>query len=254
MSQPEIIDGRVVCHECDDDFARIGYHWSNGRCDWPEIPDRQESLITGMMLGDGTLRRQTDNPFIQTYMICRPFLEWIDDELGWLSTGVSLYRDAESSAEISQSNGHESDPSRYHDVYSLRTRSMKQFRRYESWYSNGTKKTIPGYLILTPVTAAIWYCCDGSLNWDRRYPGARPHVTIGVKDENMDRVLDMFEESSFGRTPTQDRSGIRFSVDATEEFLDWISPPPKGFEYKYELDSLDRYESLKEESLQSSSG
>lgn len=252
MNQPyETDDGTVVCHNCENEYERIGYHWSNGGCAYPDIPDDKESLITGLMLGDGTLRTHTSEPFVQTYMINEPFLEWIDTELDWLSTGVSLYRTAERSAELSRGNGHpNADAEDYHDVYVVQTRTMPQFRKYESWYGDDGKR-FPSYLVLTPRTMAIWYACDGSLNWDRRYPGSRPHATVGVSNEmdNIDNVLRMFSESTFPHEPRIDTNTIRFCVEETEDLLDWMGEPPAGFEYKWCLDSLDRYEELKDAAL-----
>lgn len=249
----ELDSGRVICHECSDDFVRPASHWSQGQCSFPDLTSNQEAIVMGLMLGDGTLRTQTNNPFVQVYVINRPFLEWIDDELGWLSTGVSLYRNAERSAEISRNNGHpDADPDNYHDVYVLQTRTMPQFSMFESWYRDDRRrKHFPSYVVLNPMITRIWYACDGSLNYDRRYPGSRPHATIGVGDEmeNIGNVLRMFDESTFPHQPTVDNGSIRFSVDETEDFLDWMGDPPVGFEYKWHTDGLDGYEELKAEAL-----
>lgn len=249
--EPVVENGQVICHECNNGYDRVGYHWSNGRCDFPTMPGSKKELCTGLMLGDGTLRTHTSNPFIQTYMINRPFLEWLDEELAWLSTGVSMYRDAEHSAKLSRDNGHpDADAENYHDVYVMQTRTMPFFSMYEDWYDDGSK-SFPDHIVLTPTTAKIWYACDGSLNWDRRYPNSRPHATIGVQSEmeNIDNVLRMFNESTFAHEPTVDESTIRFTVDQTEDFLDWMGDAPGGFEYKWETKDLDRYEELKAEAL-----
>lgn len=241
-------DGTVVCHSCGEAFERIGYHWSNGSCDYPRIPHRKQAIITGLMLGDGTLRTHTQRPFVQTYMTSKRFLGWVDEQCEWLTTGVSLYRTAERSAELSRNNGNpDADEANYSDVYVLQTRTMPQFERFESWYTGGAGKRFPDYLVLVPVTTKIWYVCDGSLNWDRRYPGARPHITVRVQNEDtIQNVLRMFDESTFDHTPTADSQTIRFTVDETEALLDWMGRAPPGFAYKWCLDSLDRYERLKD--------
>lgn len=241
----------VTCHGCGSEYQRIGYHWSNGSCDHPVLTDRAEQLVEGMMLGDGTLRTHTTYPFVQIYMINKLFLEWLDNELGWLTTGVSLYRTAERSAELSRDNGYPgADVRDYHDVYSLQTRTMPAFRRYEDWYQ-GDGKRFPDDLVLTPTTTTIWYACDGSLNWDRRYPGSRPHATISVQSEmdNIDNVVRMFRKSSFEHDPTVDTSTIRFTVDETEDLIEWLDDAPPGFEYKWSLDSPSTYQDLKNEAL-----
>jgi len=251
--QPEVNgNGTVTCHECGNEYSRVGYHWSNGSCDYPEIPDDKESLVLGLMLGDGTLRTHTSDPFVQTYMINEQFLDWIDGELEWLSTGVSLYRTAERSASLSRDNGHpDADEADYHDVYVMQTRTMPQFQRYTSWYANSERKRFPSGLTLSPIEAKVWFACDGSLNWDRRYPNSRPHATIGVRSEMDDigKVLSMFEDGTLGIKPRVDENTIRFSVDETEQFLDWMGSAPPGFEYKWTMSSLDDYEDRKARAL-----
>ena len=239
--EPELLsDGRVKCHNCGNKYERIGYHWSNGSCDYPSLPRDAEYIITGLMLGDGTLRTQTDNPFIHIYTTNKEFLEYLDDSLGWITTGVSEYRSAEKSASMS-----DGDVSDYNDVYVLQTRTMPQFNRYESWYGDGTK-TLPSYLILTPDTARIWYACSGCLNWDRRYPQSRPYVTISIRNivDNTDHISKMFDESSFEYTPKISEDSVRFDVGASKEFLEWIGDPLPGFEYKWAYESFDEYDDL----------
>lgn len=252
-NQPKITgEGTVECHECGSTYERPGYHWSNGKCDYPEIPDDKGSLVLGLMLGDGTLRTHTSDPFVQTYMINEQFLEWMDEQLEWLSTGVSLYRTAERSVELSQNNGHpDADVADYHDVYVMQTRTMPQFQPYTSWYENSERKRFADGITLSPIEAKVWYACDGSLNWDRRYPNSRPHATIGVRSEMDDikKVLDMFETSTFDHVPRVDENTIRFSVDETEDFLEWVGNSPPGFQYKWTMSALSDYEEEKDRAL-----
>jgi hypothetical protein len=248
MNEPKLTDEQnVICHDCGNEYQRIGYHWSNNDCTSPTIPDIKQQLLDGLMLGDATLRTHTDTPFIQTYMINEPFLEWINTQLGWITTGVSLYRTAERSAELSRNNGKPADAVDYHDVYVMKTRTLNQFDAYESWYTTDGKR-FPNDIVLTPTIAKIWYACDGSLNWDRRYPSSRPHITIGASNEmdNAGNLVRMFEESTFSHVPTIDDRSIRFTVDATEDLIEWMGDAPPGFEYKWCLDSLDAYESAKD--------
>lgn len=252
-NEPELHEnGRVLCNECDRTFERPGYHWSNGSCEYPDIPDDKSALVLGLMLGDGTLRRQTKSPFVQTYMINDSFLEWVDEQLAWLSTGVSLYRTDERSAELSRQNGNPTaDVVDYHDVYVMQTRTMPQFAKYEPWYSGGDGKRFADDITLSPIDMKVWFACDGSLNWDRRYPDSRPYATIGASREMEDisAVCNMFERSTFAHQPRVDTNTIRFSVDETEDLLDWMGTAPPGFEYKWTLDDLDQYEMRKAEAL-----
>lgn len=251
----ELSDGKVRCHKCKKDFSRIGYHWTNGSCDFPDIPGELMEYLVGAMMGDATLRTRTKHPSIQLYMANKGFLEWLDDKLGWLSTGVSLYRTAESSADISRNNGHpDADPTDYSDIYALRTRTMKAFERFESWYAGGTK-TFPPELVLTPGSLGVWYACDGSLNYDRRYPNSRPYLTIGVganlDNGNVATIRSMFTESDAPIPPTIDSDSVRFTVNDSKDVLQWMEGPFPGIEYKWETDGLMRYDRSKREALRS---
>jgi len=185
-------------------------------------------------------------------MINDQFLEWLDNELAWLTTGVSLYRTADRGAELSRNNGDPSaDASDYHDVYVMQTRTMPQFSEYESWYDGGNGKRFADDLTLTPIDMKVWFACDGSLNWDRRYPNASPYATLGASAEleSPAAVCSMFERSTFPHEPRIDSNMIRFSVDETVDLLEWMGDAPPGFEYKWALDSLEQYEDLKRAAL-----
>jgi hypothetical protein len=133
---------------------------------------------------------------------------------------------------------------------------MPQFQQYLSWYENSERKRFPDNIVLSPIEAKVWFACDGSLNWDRRYPNSRPHATIGVRSEmdDIDKVLRMFSDSTFGQEPRVDENTIRFSVDETEDFLEWMGESPPGFEYKWTMESLDAYEDRKAEALGDDTG
>lgn len=247
-----LTDGQVECHDCEETYDRIGTHWSQGRCEWPDIPTDKRALVTGIMLGDGTLRTRTTYPFVQVYQANKPFLDWLDDQLGWLSTGVSLERTAAQSAEYARTSGGQPDATAetYHDVYALQTRTMPQFRLFEEWYTDEGKQ-LPKYLTLTPPVAKMWYVSDGSLNFDRRYPNARPYASIGMRTdlENPDAVERLFRECPIDVHPTLTTNGVRFTVDETERFLDWIGPAPPGFSYKFQREGPEKYDELREQAM-----
>jgi|APHM01.1.fsa_nt_gi hypothetical protein len=245
-------DGTIECQECGTSYERIGYHWSVGSCPYPELSTEKRSLVFGLMLGDGTLRTDTKHPFVQAYMVNKPFLEWLDSRLEWLATGVSLHRTASHGARLKRSNGStDASEDDYHDVYTMQTRSMPQFGQYRAWYAETESKQIVADERLTAEAARVWYVSDGTLTWDRRYPESRPYVSIGVASRSTGTAVirQLFLQSPFTVTPRIDERSVRFTVAESEQFLDWIGPAPDGFAYKWETESLDEYDRKKPEVL-----
>jgi hypothetical protein len=196
------------------------------------------------------------------YSISEEFLQWLDSELGWLTTGVYLFRTAERSAELSAKHQNiDTSVSDYNALYSIQTRAHPQFERYRSWYrtidTDGTgtgtesdtrrQKHVPS-LSLTPIDAKMWYVCDGSLAWQDSNKTGNPIVEIGarvrIKDGTADELCRMFERSTLGISPTIASNVLRFSVSESQRFLDWIGDPVPGFAYKWEYDSYERYREL----------
>jgi len=59
----------------------------------------------------------------------------------------------------------------------------------------------------------------------------------------IDRLVDKFNDMGIDCRSYEDR--MMFKPRFTQEFLDFIGDDPvPGFEYKWEIDNLDRYESL----------
>ncbi len=88
----------------------------------------------------------------------------------------------------------------------------------------------------------MWYACDGYLDV-QEYGQPRAAIRIRNRDERQDFLLNLFEEVDL--SPTYNRETIRFGVEGTRSFLDWMGNPPPGFEYKWVLDSRERYDRLK---------
>lgn len=238
--------GKVVCHACGKPFERPGYHWSNGSCDYPKLSAWQESVAVGLMLSDGTLRTHTKYPFIQVYSSNYEFLSWVDEELGWLTTGVSLYRSADQNARVSQNNGYTADPDNYSDVYVMQTRTMPAFEQFLSWYDNGSKKIVDG-VVLDKTSMFVWYALDGSLNWDRRYPGSRPYASIGIGQYDARYVERALDASSLSAGYDVSDEMIRFDVDATKDFLSWLPDAVSGIRHKFETSDINEYDRLQTE-------
>lgn len=101
----------------------------------------------------------------------------------------------------------------------------------------------PVSLSLSPTKVKFWYVSDGYLDVGR---WGRPRIEIKTRNEK-DRVeylVDLFEEVGF--SPVFRRNELRFTCDDTERLVEWMGDYPPGFEYKWELDSRERYRELKQ--------
>lgn len=196
-------------------------------------------------MGDGSVptRPGGDNGVFHVPMVNRQFLEWYDDRMGIYTTGVSLKKTAAELASNNRESGFSPDAraENYHDMYTVRSRAHPLFTRLREWY-DGSTKHIPEPLDLTSRIAKFWYVSDGYLDVDRdRTP--RAAIRNRTDSDRSDFLLRLFRDHGFD--PAFRRGTIRFSRRETPGFLDWLGPPPPGFEYKWVLDSRDRYDRLK---------
>lgn len=196
-------------------------------------------------MGDGSIPVQPDgtNGVFHVPMVNRQFLEWYDYQMGVFTTGVSLKKTAEELAENNRKTGFSPDARAedYHDMYTVWSRSHPYFTRLRQWYESGTKR-IPETFELTPRIAKFWYISDGFLDIDRdRTP--RAAIRARTESDRSEFLLDLFQ--SHGFDPNFRRGTIRFPRTESSAFLDWMGTPPPGFEYKWVLDSRDRYDRLK---------
>ncbi|MEE6210772.1 hypothetical protein U3A55_11480 [Salarchaeum sp. III] len=234
------------CPSCGEDFDRLGLHWWHGTCPYPEIEPEIEEILTGLLMGDGSIpvRRSGYTSLIHVPMTNRTFLEWLDDRLGILSTGVSLKKTASELASNNRQTGFSptAREENYHDMYTLWSRTHPIFDEMrETWYPDGGKR-FPGRLELTPTVAKFWYLCDGYLDF-----GSWGRPRLGIKARNEKERGEFLESlfDTFDISPKYRRHELRFSCDDTELLIEWMGEAPPGFEYKWELDSKAEYQRLK---------
>lgn len=203
----------VECYSCGTEYINIGRHWSDGACDHPPISNRQHEIITGLLLGDGYINRDDANPRLIVETVCEPFMQWIDAELGILTTGVR-----------EQNRKTLSDSS----VYRVLSRRHPGLNEYADWYSSG-KKELPTDIELTQLTGNVWYCCDGHLESYGQNHGIT--LAAGKKISQRELVLQLLADK--GIHPRFDGHGLRFNVAEAAKFLEWIGDPLPGFEHKW---------------------
>lgn len=168
------------CPTCGRNYERLAMHWNRSDCQYEQFSPVQWQMLQGLLMGDADIHGRSDtNPHFRVRMTNRPFLEYLDEQLGVLSKGLYLARDAEEQYRNAKSNqqqgisGFESvNRANYEDLWGLRTCSHPALREFEKWY-DGSQKRFPKTLELTSQCCRMWYVCDGWLVVERN---ASPRV------------------------------------------------------------------------------
>ena len=71
---------RDPCSVCSDEFINMGQHWSSTQCEYPELSDKQEDMLRGMLMSDGTVQFGENNN-LKITLTEEKFLEWYFDKL-----------------------------------------------------------------------------------------------------------------------------------------------------------------------------
>lgn len=229
------------CPTCEEEFSALGQHWRLSDCPYPTLSEHQEEVITGLLMGDGTVHRGNRNPRIVVCMITRPYLEFLDQIFPHLGTGVRKKATAEEEAKRHRESGFNpnANSDNYHDQYEWRTRTYPKFSSFESWYFTG-EKLWPSKIKLTPVVLKHWYCGDGSF----RNKNNQRYITIAMDNEreNKRKVERYFKDgpgvevSNWAEAERESGSiscSASFTVDDSRSLFKYMGNPPPGFEYKW---------------------
>ncbi len=228
------------CHVCGNSFTYLGNHWKGeNKCSYPNLTDRQYQITTGLLLGDANCSRSGTNPHIDVKNTNRKFLEWVNEEYGIISNGISLSRTAEDSARSLQNTISPNTVAEgCNDVYRLTTRSHPEFEEFREWYETGEKR-FPEDLILTPLIVKVWYVCDGSL-WMNEGCTGRVSISSVNESDRCEFLIQLFENKGFSPTYTGDH--IFFGTDESFDILHWMGEPIPGFEYKWAIEDFEGYQ------------
>jgi len=221
-----------VCEQCGEEKNNLGNHWRlSSDCEYPSFDWKQSSVLTGVLMGDGTLDRSGANSRIKVEMVNEAYLDYIDSLLGNLSNGVELIQTSEESAKRMRESGFRPDArgENYQNVYKLTTRRHPKLNDFDCWYNSG-EKVIPE-LELTPTILKHWYVCDGHL---AERDNTRPSVVFGITNEyeHSDKLEQMFIEQGLDANATKSKN-LSIGVDHTEKFFEFIGEPVDGFKYKW---------------------
>jgi hypothetical protein len=228
----------ATCPECDSEYKSLGNHWRYNPEHRPELSDYQKDVVTGLLMGDGSLDSRDGNPILTVEMVNKEYLEELDRIFGVLSTGVKHKSSAEEEAKRALHSGFEAtgDPSNYSDKYRLRTRSLPDLKEF-NWYTTG-EKIWPSDIKLTQTVLKHWYAGDGSLNNN----GSRFYLEIHCSNEidNKDKIgsyfddigisIDRWRDDNYGKR----RGAVVFNKESAEKLLSYMGDPLPGFEYKWD--------------------
>lgn len=232
-----------TCPQCGNEYKRIGSHWANSSaCSYPMLTPHQREVATGMLMGDGNIKIEPNNPFLRCGMITKPYLEYTDEVFGMLGTGVRLKCTAAENAKHKRDSGFRPNArvENYSDVYIWRSRCLPALQPFAEWYSSGSK-VFPEDIELTPTVLKHWFCGDGSF----QNSGSSHYLSIAMSNErrNKGKIERYFEEgpgvqiSNWVEYSYEDRDTVicaaEFSRSDSEELWEYMGDPLPGFEYKW---------------------
>jgi hypothetical protein len=206
-------------------------HWNASSCDYPDINNNTKDMLVGLLMGDGYIGESGSSNYFTLTMKNKRFLDWLDSELGVISTGVNKFKsgdkiksDAEESGFIPSDSDYE-----FNDQYRMWTVCHPHFSELRNWYASGDM-VVPESVKINNTVAKYWYISDGGL---QIRDDCKPRCQITMKNMKgyKGRILSELEKSGFNPTFTTDR--IVFSVEETTDFLTWIGEPVVGFENKW---------------------
>lgn len=232
-----------ICPECGNEYDIVASHWSRGSCDHPSFTDHQKEIITGLLMGDGNLKINRDNPSLRCKMTSPNYLKYLDKQFGVFGKGVSLRTTAEEKAKLNRESGFSPNAraENYSNLYIWRSMSHPELREFEKWYDTGSK-VWPDDIELTPTVLKHWYCGDGSYN-----NKSNKYISISCANErgNKEKIEKMFNNVGFSvaywHESTRYNNGyegtvsanIAFDVTTTKELFEYMGDPLPDFEYKW---------------------
>jgi len=248
----ETDDGTIEeqCPTCGNWYERVGTHWGRSSCQYPQISKRKWEMCKGLMMGDGCLGlRDSENCRLEIGNTNVTFLEYLEDEFGWLASTLFMNKTAKESAK--QVNGREidgevrnTDTTDYQDAYKLNTRSHSLFNHFEEWWEMG-EKVFP-HIQYTKPLLRMWWISDGTFDWTvtRNSKVQFCSVNESTRPQN---IIQSFADCDFDCSLYGDNK-FSLPVDQTEDFFDYIGHDSvPGFEYKWAWQDRDRYERLMKE-------
>lgn len=220
-----------ICPECDGKYKKLGCHWRYNPDHRPSFTDYQRDVITGLLMGDGSLNRSSSNPHLGVQMITPNYLQYIDQIFGCIGTGVKFSMTAAESAERNRDSGlrptaNEND---YSDVYRWQTRCHPELHEF-NWYKTG-EKVWPEDIELTPTVLKHWYCGDG--HWANNAQNSCVSIAMSNEMENKDKINKYFRKVGLPEPSNYIGCKAEFTKEQSHKLWEYMGEPLPDFEYKW---------------------
>lgn len=241
----------MVCEQCGNDYERIGHHWvQSSSCDHPALDQLTKDILIGSLMGDGAIRgKNSKNQNMSVGWSSEEQCSWLDEQFGWLSTGVSLGETAAAAAERlggTDIKGYElsSDPEDYSDAYLVQTRAHPFITRMTTrWYGDSgyEKKEWPDDIHLSQTVLLLWYVGDG--HYADKNANRRIKITLDNEEGNEEKINAYFNRVGQPEPSRWGKSGSYaavWSVKESKSLFEYMNQSPLmddgvpgGFEYKF---------------------
>jgi len=212
----------VNCPYCNSKYTSLGTHFRYYPDHRGEITEEQHEIVTGLLLGDGTIygrrKDKNNNAFLSVTLSQERAVDHLIKKFDWLSREKqTVYTDGR----------------QYHR---FETRSHPDLNKYKEWYQ--PDKIWPEIKITSKMLKYL-YISDGT--YDTNNSHNRIMISCSKEGINKNKVLRIFECSGFSvdRTYEYERDGrcddfqIWFNTDTTQSMFASMGEPIPGFEYKW---------------------
>lgn len=244
MKRYELGDNLLECPNCGEKYYReLGKHWSSRECEYPEITDRQWEIMTGVLMGDGTVQfSEEQNPRFRCdmYEPSKEYLKYLtSEEFPVLMTSVKEGESAEDRAKRHRKSRFNSDAKAENlsTMFYVMTRRLPHLDVFQSWYENGSEWDC-GDIHLTPLTLKHYFVADGC--WNNSYSSDYISFTLNNQREIIDEAEQLFLDVGFEptRTGIYERENttdveICFGKETSYEMFEYMGESLPGFDYKW---------------------
>lgn len=213
----------VICPECGESKERVSQHWAMSGCGYPDLSDRQLSVIRGMMLAGGTIAGNGKNRFVTIGTTSELLAKWTVHQLDWLAQGI---REVDGTGDGD-------------DVYRIRTVAHPSCNRFERWekLAENSGRSPPNRFSLDQATASVWWAFAGGLQWADPWQSSCQGTFSAQRDEKAAWIQRVLEDTGFDTNRAGKR--VQFPPLETGRWLEWLGNPIPGADHKWEPSPID---------------
>ena len=170
----------------------------------------QEQILTGLLIGDGSITDEGKSVEFSHKKTHEEYVDWLLNSLGSIagnkqSTRISGYGS---------------------EIVPARTISCTQVENFTSWFSDGNKKVIPKDIELSPISVAIMYMDDGSLQSSEKQLDRCLMSLNDYDEQSVDNLIEAFQTQMHIYPIKFESRGwnLRFSFKEAQKLQTIIAP------------------------------